>query len=406
MKMLPGGGAHCRTREERFRTPLDFGRTVDELIVVSPFLDAQAPRALDRLGAQTSGPRHLFSRSTSLNALGAEALAGWQCYSLNEAIVNGEERRELPDAEVQELHAKLFISRSGKTTHWHLGSANATNAALGSTNQAPPRNSEFMLRLTTTSPDATPAALLKEWLDNPAGNLFTAHRFEAPEDSEADSYAAALRQLSHQLISAKWQLRAECDADAHYSLYLAIEPSIAIPEGFQIDVGVLCIPGRYDRLPPAPEQQITWTGLALTQISAFIPLRITGPIADASESLVIQAALRLPTDADRSSAILRELVDTPDKLMNYVRLLLHPDSSKEQWEGLGTSKKDGEDGDLFGFDLTSGLLEQLLHAASRRPQQLERVRQLIHRLTRMGMPIPEEFQALWKHFAAYAKETS
>lgn len=402
MKMLPGGAAHCLNRNQGYGTPLDFGRALDELIVVSPFLDIDA---LDNLAAQSAEPRYLFSRADSLDTLGEQALVAWQCYSMNDAVLNGEERRELPNAEVQDLHAKLFISKSGKTTHWHVGSANATNAALGSASGASPRNTEFMLRLSTTNLQATPASLLAEWTQSSDGNLFIRHTFTCREDPDEEKYATALRQLSYQLISAKWYLRAEPDDNLRYSLHMRVEPLIVIPAGFVVQVGMLCIPGHYDRLDQVVEQQITWLSLALTQISAFIPIRVIGPLPDITASLVMQAALTLPREVDRSGAVLRELVDTPDKLMNYIRLLLHADASKEQWDGADEEKIDGNGGDLFGFDLSSGLLEQLLLAASRRPEQLTRVDQLIKRMRRMGVPVPEEFQSLWKHFRGFAKDS-
>jgi hypothetical protein len=404
IRMLPGGGAHCRGNAERFSAPLDFGRGIDELIVVSPFLDAHQPLALDRLAARTTGARHLFSRADSLDTLGEAALSGWQCYSLNEAIATGEERCQLQDAQAQDLHAKLFISRSGNTAHWHLGSANATNAALGAADGAVPRNTEFMLRLTSTNAAATPAALLDQWLNNPAGNLFSPHVFKALESVDPDGHEAAMQRLLHQLIAAKWTLRAVAHADARYTLTLTINGAIAIPEGFHVEVGLLCLPGRFAPLPPLPERQLTWPDLALTQISAFVPLRITGPTPDGASALVIQAGLQLPAGVDRSGAILRELVDTPEKLINYIRLLLYPDSSKEQWDAVDTSHTGRDDPDLFGFDLTSGIFEQLLQAASRRPEQLLRVRQLIVRMKKLDIPIPPAFLSLWRHFSTYTKE--
>lgn len=403
MRLLPGGAAHFLDRASGYGRPLDFGRSAEDLIVVSPFLDIEA---LNTLESQSEGPRHLFSRASSLDKLGEAALAAWQCYSLNDAVVHGEERHELQDAEAQDLHAKLFVSKSGKTTHWHVGSANATNAALASPGGASPRNTEFMLRLTTTSTDATPAALVSEWTSGTNGNLFNVHRFTSGEDPEAEMYATALRQLCYQLICAKWRLNAELDPELRYSLEMSVEPRIIVPDGFLVQVGVLCIPGRYENLAALEGHRTSWHSLALSQISAFIPIRIVGPVPEACASLVMHASLTLPKNSDRSGAVLRELVDTPDKLMNYIRLLLHADASKEAWEGADKEKNGSGDADLFGFDLSSGLLEQLMYAVSRRPDQIARVEKLMARLKRIGVAIPDEFQSLWKHFRNFAKESA
>lgn len=402
IKMLPGGAAHCLSGKIGYGPPLDFGRVIDELIVVSPFLDIEA---LASLASQSAAPRHLFSRAASLDKLGEAALGAWQCYSLNDAVVHGEERTELPQAEAQDLHAKLFISRSGKTTHWHAGSANATNAALGSKDGSSPRNTEFMLRLSTNHPEALPSALLAEWTNSATGNFFNRHTFTVSDDADEEAYATALRRLCYELISAKWRLVAELEPDLRYSLTMSVEPRIVIPDGFAVQIGMLCIPGRFDSINTADRHEMTWHSLALSQISAFIPIRITSPVPEIGASLVMQAALTLPKNTDRAGAVFRELVDTPDKLMNYIRLLLHADASKEAWEGADKGKVGADDADLFGFDLSSGLLEQLMYAVSRRPEQLARVDKLIKRLKRIGVAVPEEFLALWKHFGTFAKES-
>lgn len=125
-RMLPGGGAHIADPDDRFGTPLNFGDAKDDLLVVSPFLDASEKKALDWLGSDVKGRRMLLSRSDSLDALGQQALSGWDCYALNDRIVDGEEQREEEHARSQNLLAKLIMSHSGQTAHWHLGSANAT----------------------------------------------------------------------------------------------------------------------------------------------------------------------------------------------------------------------------------------------------------------------------------------
>ncbi|GAI46310.1 unnamed protein product, partial [marine sediment metagenome] len=84
--MLPGGGAHIANPAERFASPIQFGKSVDDLLVVSPFLDSSEQKAIHWLGAKTEGRRYLLSRVEELNAIGAQALEGWDCYSLNDKV--------------------------------------------------------------------------------------------------------------------------------------------------------------------------------------------------------------------------------------------------------------------------------------------------------------------------------
>ncbi|BDD91963.1 hypothetical protein PanNE5_14030 [Pandoraea sp. NE5] len=403
-RMLPGGGAHIKKAAERFKSPLNFGGAVDELLVVSPFLDTSDKKALNWLGERVTGPRYLFSRSETLNALGARALSGWNCYALNERIVSGEERQEEDNARTQDLHAKLIVSRSGQTAHWHLGSANATLAALGESLDDVPRNTEFMLRLSGAHSKVGIETLLRQWTGEASNHFAVLHEFEPLDTGEQDADRQQLRILVHRLIAARWKLIAHAGDDDRYRLVLSTSfvDGLNAPDSvaqFEVKVGLLSGPGGWRALQGA----IEWSGLRLTDLSALLPVQISDHAGKVRQTLVVQADLVLPSGVNRTDAVIRELVDTQEKFLGYVRMLLDPTPDKRKL--LGRDGHGGEVSDLFGFDGNQAMFEQLMLAAARNPGHLLRVEQLVRRLDKLNVVVPKDFSALWKHFEHVAKDS-
>jgi len=387
MQMLPGS-AH--TSDTEAQVPFDLDGDIDELLVVSPFVDADAHSLLQELGRRTTGVKTLISRVDTLDAIGQSALEDWDVKSLSDRVVDGEEYLQKDAPEQQGLHAKLVVAKVGNRAIWHVGSANMTNAAFGSLgNSRSPRNTEFMLRLTGYDKRVGPAHLLNEWA---ASNVFEQHTFGKAVDAPAER-DPTLRQLIHQLVSATWRLHAEEGDDENFSIRLSVEPPPALPPGFEVTVGLLC---RASEKKLA--STLTWERLKLTDVSAFMPVEVRSQ--EIRHQFAIQAVFTVDMFERRQRAVFKETVDTTEKLLRYLTLLLDGGATKAKW-----MRADGgsEDSDVFGLDGQGGLYEQLLRAASRAPDRLARAMLVFERMRREEVPIPHGLQQLISGFSPFSE---
>jgi hypothetical protein len=394
-EVLPGFHGDEKTAS----VPLDLPDKLGDLLVVSPFLDADEQSMLAELASRTrdNARRTLISRGDTLDKVGRNVLDSWDCLSLSERVVDGEERHENRAPMQQNIHAKLVVAKYGTQAIWHVGSANMTNAAFGKPGKlASPRNRELMLRLTGKNGKIGPNALLEAWKTS---NAFHKHEFReaGPASPEEDS---AMRRAVHALSSAAWLLHVKEDQSepGRFDLRLDMQPesaAVRLPTDYEATVRLLC---RDD--PRTLGASMAWTGVSLTDISAFLPVEIVSP-KGVRKRFVVQAALSVDLLERRKGALFRDIVGDGRKLLRYLELILHLDPSRTDW-----SRADGkgQGADVFGLDGKGALYEQLLRAASRAPRRMSRAIDIYQRIRAEVETLPEGLDALFDSFVAYQQE--
>ncbi|MBP9727156.1 MAG: phospholipase D family protein [Gammaproteobacteria bacterium] len=381
------------------KVPINLGEGTESLLVMSPFLHEDALKKLRLASTQES---FLFSRAEELNRLGAVKLQEWRCYALNETIVNGED--DLEQGYSQNLHAKLIVAKNGNTFHWHIGSANATVAALGSSDKVLPRNTEFMVRLTSSNEAASLRSLRNELVgeDGKETKIFIEHEFATVEDDLEPIEESLRRQLAHNLICAQWIIKTSTQADNLYLCDVSCLDELDGFNGFIIEVGQLALKGDFKPL----QENAVWKNMSLTQISAFLPVRVLRQTdGEMVLQLLIHADLKMENDY-REQKILSELVDSEKKLMSYIQMLLSPDEHHDEWFELEKNMDAGSGPGQWQQILDSPILELLLRSASRRPEQLRRIESLMKRLKESQIPIPQSFLQVWQHFSSHMGKRS
>lgn len=278
LAMLPGGPGGGSVEAT---VPFELEGGIDELLVVSPFLDADTNSLLQHLGRRTSGTKTLIGRADTLDTIGSDRLKGWTVMSLSNRVVDGEEKLEKDEAVPQDLHAKLIVAQVGTRAVWHIGSANLTHAAFGKTgDRSSPRNVEFMLRLVGDNRRVGPAKLLEEWSTS---NVFEPHIYGQPSTHPIER-SGPVREFIHALTSANWALNAIEGEDGYFAITLSVDPLPVVPTMFEVRVGLLCRSAQ--RTLAAT---LSWSGLKLTDISAFVPVEMLCLDSGISHGFVIQA---------------------------------------------------------------------------------------------------------------------
>lgn len=391
-EVLIGDGGH---------SPLSLPSSNHQLLVVSPFLSKTALEYLQSFAP--NGERYLFSRAEELNAFSDEELSAWKCFAMNENMVDADTgdlgTDDSPEAgKPYNLHAKLIVSRKGSRVYWHIGSANATNAALGNASKLP-RNTEAMLKLSGVRSKIGPDILIEQWVGNEEEEtgLFVRYKPQPEAVNTKHSATDKMRVVAFKLINMYWQQNATLRADeGKYDLRLTVE-NLDLNDDANVEIQISQLAfGK----PQSLSDEMLWSDVAITEISAFILVRVTIKSEkedDLVETLLIETALSIEGGDTRQQAVLKKLVDGEDKILNYVSLLLQTQPNKSQW--LAFEQIKGSDSDAVeSFFSHNPVYEQLLWAAAYHPHLLKRIQVLVAEFKQAGIVLPENFAALWSHF--------
>ncbi|MGJ3507508.1 phospholipase D family protein [Enemella sp. A6] len=375
----------------------DFGGT--RHLVVAPFMDARGLRHL------TPGSRDItiVSRPEALDTipdgeLGRATSKGDRVYVLDSAASlfehDLEDDAEAPGRTVpvdrDGLHAKLVIAQRFPRAHTFIGSPNATAAAFGG-------NVEFAVELVGTvrrtgiSQVIGPEAPLRDYLEPYAGK------------TEVDDTEDPLRQLKNvlrRLASIALEIAVTSRGDTFELLLRNKRRSevLGIPSRMTASVSLLTRPGVAVSIDPNRPLEVRFTEVPLCDITPFVVVELT----EDSETLssVVHAPL-LNDPPDRLDEVLARQIDTPEKFIHFVMLLLGFADGSGEWFAL----LDGaDDGAYFGSGSEgwSGLLEELVLALANKPATIDKVNELVTSLksTEEGAKVlPRRFEELWANVA-------
>jgi hypothetical protein len=370
-----------------------------DLLVVSPFVDVQALRILK---GNSSGHRWLFSRREELDKIPLSVLEGFQPYTFSQRVEEGEEDEELRESGQdvpmqQQLHAKLFVGTLPRGLfRWYLGSANSTSPALD-------RNQELLVMLEGREAVLAPVELAQE-LTGAQSGLQVFEPYTRSNEEPTKSEEMDLRSVVHPLLRAldDGVLTAECVALSErpglFAIVLRFTPLLSVPP----DITITCAPlgHAFDEKSVKDADELRYEDMALFHLSPF--LRWTVRHAQGTE-LTFLTRMDITLPADRRDAVFRSFVDTTDKFFQFIRFLLGEGEADivftqqllQKGKGLGTG---GTESTLYP------LLEELMVAASRHPERLTSIDQVMQRLHRSGAGdlIPPDFLKVWEQFKPFA----
>jgi hypothetical protein len=392
-------------------TKWPFPDEMSRLLVIAPFVDDGCVKDL----AWHETPMELVSRAESLALLSQERISAFQkVWTLDESAepdpgeaeqTSGADAaasvaQEIPLAG---LHAKLYVGDYGHYASVWTGSANATKTAFE-------RNVEFLIELQGKRSVCGVEAVLGK--RNEAG------------PKKAGSIADMLQPYVEHLAASAEQLATiqfEQFVDRFAKSLLAAnpvancEPSES-PETFRVEIvasGNLpnVTMGTHLRAWPVSmhESQSRPLANSATTWCTFEPISIDAvtsffviELQSADATLVRRFVVNLPlvnAPEHRSERILKNLLNSPQKLMRFLLMLLL-DQGTSNLGGILEVADEETQGKQQRFEfLESTLLESLLRALDRDPSRIDQVASVIEDLlqTPDGRSLlPDNFDSIWQ----------
>lgn len=366
----------------------------DTLGVASPFIAASA---LKHLADSADEPLFLISRPESLDAIAEPTPGGYvQVCVLDERAETGDEADDT-DGRLSGLHAKVYVGLRGWYTHFFVGSANATEAALSSG-----RNVEFMVELIgKASKVGQPADLLGT---KGLQHLLVPYERTEVEVSVTQTDEDRLEQVRVQLAKASLQL--ECKVEENgWSVMLT---GLGSFDRGTVAVQVWSATQHRDRavtVAAAPDDAVVVLGVLVAQdITSFTAFRLS--LGESELTFALDLPM-LNAPEGRDLEVLKAALRNQDGFMRYLMLLL---GDWAPWAGGLGGLKRGRSGS-GPTDWMDGLpvFEMLAWAFAREPERLEHVRQVIARLRTDAGPadadiVPVGFSVMWLSFERAMKQ--
>ncbi len=332
----------------------------NRLLAMAPFVNRGG---LEVLTSASTGERTLISRQEALDDLAANALDEWETVQVLADAAIDEEAAEETDRP-STLHAKLFAIEYGRLVRWYVGSANLTAAALHG------RNVEVMACLEGKrgNQGSGRGVGIERFAESGFLKLCQPYqRCERPIDDTLERARGKLERARDALLAGKLAITCQSgESDWQWSL----DGSISLPEGVTAVAWPVSINEDQAATLPLP---ITWS-LPMARLTAFVAFRLSVE-ADVDD---LRLVLKLPATGlpeGRVAQVLRTLIDSPERFMQFLRALLGGLEGMADWLGQGDGK--GWEGEFIAGLGGETLLEDLLRVAARDPERLEPVRRLI-----------------------------
>ena len=357
-------------------------------LVISPFVrDGFIQRILEATPGQKVA---LVSRGEELGTLRMDTLERLSAYELDPAaqLSVDDVDRDTSRTFLSNLHAKVFVAERARLAHLFIGSPNATEGGFGG-------NVEFLCELVGPVAKYGVDALVGE--DAPMRSLLTPYvPSEAAEIDETGKYGRALEDLLMD-IAADMEFRtAVTRVPDGWTPYVTAESELPhIGEGTSVTIAPYNRPAETYVLHPGDPVAIELSPREIADITPF--LKLTASRTDGS--LVIERSTvicsRLEGEpADRYSEVFARQIDTPEKFLRLLALLMGFGSGSV----LGIRSGTGDWTESWSAGNGLGVLELLAQALSEYPESIDHLASIIDyvRGSAKGMEIlPPSWDDVW-----------
>ena len=339
-------------------------------LVVSPYVRDGAIRRILRPRRGEEGV--LVSRGAELAALEEGLTEHLEVYELDPtASLSGDDREENEgQAFLTYLHAKIFAVERARLAHLFVGSANATDAAFNG------GNIEFLSELIGPVARFGVKALVGE----DAGFRAMLTPYAATERTDSDEAGTVARQLGDLLFDiaggVRFRTRVSRGRDGWE---VHVRTDTALPEfreGTTVTLATYNRPAETSELMSAERVDTELKPRELADITPFLLITARRVVSgeQAECSTVICSQLQ-GAPHDRFDEIMARQIDTPEKFMRLLLLLVGLGSSSS-----GASAAGGNGVANWSAGVSQGFLELLARALAERPESIDHLETIVDRL--------------------------
>lgn len=391
-----------------------FPKRLDRVLLVSPFVD---DKFLGRM-LSNEAPIDLVSRPETLARLQRETLQSVESvWVLDDTAepehvdaddpATGENEagtafENAGTSALSGLHAKVFVADVGWNAHVWTGSANATSAAFE-------RNVEFLVELRGKRSQCGVAATMGDEEQTRSTEPHCLRDMlvkfipsdEAVEaDHDEEDFDRYLSTVARHLVSAVPE--ADCQSTDTADVFRAeLGPTrtsrCELPNGYRLTVRPISFSEGTERsVDVGQESWATFESVSMLGLTVF---ELTSPDQRFRKPFVLNIPLRNPP-AQRHESILRSVLSDREHVRRFL-LLLMSDAGARDFARWFQEPDDGSEpkSTTFAGLAESTLLESLLRALDRDPEQLDQVAKVIHDLRESPTGrdlLPADLDAIWQ----------
>lgn len=373
------------------------------IAVMSPFVDEEALEHLAALAPRAA--KKLISRPDQLACIPAFTLSKFDQVLVLDEMAEGDDGEEPLPNEQQGLHAKVFVQEEGRRTTLTLGSGNATRAAILNKRGQSTRNVEVFASL---QGQKSKLGSIDDILgDKGFGRMLRAFAPDEVEATAAEEIAAEQRLLNARRTLARGALSLRCEAlqddTKRWRLWLIPSAGLQLKELVRIRAWPITLGEGHakDVLDGIRAGfPIDLSSVPLVDLTRFIAMEITDQATGRSE--IFSTGLDIAgMPEERDLAIVNWVIDSRQKFMAYLRLLLasfvdHPLPPPMKTKGNGN-------GDWGSGTDDEPILEDLMRALCAGDGRLSAVDRLVTRMEANAKDgtddrLPPHFKELWQVF--------
>lgn len=374
----------------------------ERLAILSPFVSSAALAHLAK-GYDEPSACQLVARAEELDCIKTDIRKLFDIRTLDDRATRYEEedRDDIGSADLEGLHAKAYLVERGSRLHIHLGSANATAAALVPGRGGRTQNVEIMATL--DGPKSRMGSIADTLFSDEFQRLLTPYVPSEPPEQDASAAAEKVLENLRSKIAAL-PLDLHCtQLPEGVGLELAISGNaspIEIPAGVRCFVRPITVANErgYDAAPllsgTAPRMAVS--NVPLSDVTRWLGLRLRDEDTGVEIAFTLGARL-IGLPESRDAAVLRAHIANVENFFRYLSLLLGSlgEGSFLESETAGEGqwlRRLGQGG--------NALLEPMVRALMLGGGELAEIDQLIKRLDDGGKSIvPKDFLELWASFA-------